>query len=539
MDQLCDGSGLQPEHQKYDEVRFPQRNTGVGAKVNSGAFLINSASHDGCSCHVVDNIYDVGFDMEDIGDLGDDEDPENYLQCYVDYVGNGGYEPVFPFHAPCYYVLQRRLSSSASGLATVDKDVLYSVMRALTDHSDLKINYGSPNPVHEQYWDSNPGEEIFVANPGLVEGLEERIRGMMADGYFALSHGIELDLNHGVLQDPFMGLPVDILLNIAGQIEDPTSFLNWAKASWLVHTFLRGSQDSFWRRVIRTQMGWFFELLPCLDDNALCDGSSMRAIFLWAACGSEPRRSIKGGYFLRIANRHRIWTTPCAELADQYCSKLSPHILAASSEDSILNFRDILRSKASCNHMYVVTHNNQARLYSEIRKCFWVDEWEETYTKTQVVEAFFMRSNGFLAGIALTTEGGKRQLLGSTDETPLSFEAIIPAEDWICGMLLHIPSVEFVGRPVGDVGETSPKGITVGHQATLPEQLANTSHSRSSVSLDVRFTLVRQTEDILCEHCWLVLVVRLLGWWPKWLYVRAPRSNIPIRFPCIDRNEGG
>lgn len=89
-----------------------------------------------------------------------------------------------------------------------------------------------------------------------------------------------------------------------------------------------------------------------------------------------------------------------------------------------------------------------------------------------------MRSNGFLTGVAMTTEGGERRLLGSIDEMPIRLEADISAGDWICGILLHIPAVEFVGRPVGDVDdagagqsmkgitvvdETSPKGITVGY----------------------------------------------------------------------------
>ncbi|KFY26810.1 hypothetical protein V493_03862 [Pseudogymnoascus sp. VKM F-4281 (FW-2241)] len=124
--------------------------------------------------------------------------------------------------------------------------------------------------------------------------------------------------------------------------------------------------------------------------------------------------------------------------------------------------RELLLSKASCRRMYDVSHNEQAHLYTQTQECLWIDKWEDTYAKTQLVEAFFMQSSGFLTGIAVTTEGGECKLIGSIDEEePLRFEAVIPVEDWICGMVLHIPAIEFVGTTRGDVGETSPKGITI------------------------------------------------------------------------------
>lgn len=378
------------------------------------------------------------------------------------------FEPVFPFHGPCYYVLLRRVGDRIDGLqlmgglVAIDKGILFDVMRTLGDTYMLNIGYGNPNPQLEgAHWHSNAGEEIFAANPGLVMRFEAQIRGMMSEGYFTLSKGTGFDLSGSVRQDPFQRLPFDIFLKIAEQCEDPTSLLNWAKASWFANTAFRNAQEYFWTMVIRRQMGWFFELLPCLDDSKLCHRLSMRAVFLWAACRFKPRLGMKGGPFLCIANRRRIWATPCTELTELYRSKLPPRLRATSREDGTQNFREMLLSKSTWTYRYVVTHNKQARLYSKVQKCLWVDEWEDTYEKTQIVEAFFMRSNGFLTGIALTTEGGERRMVGSINESPIRFEAVIPAEDWICAMIVHIPAIELVGRLQGNIDETSPKGITV------------------------------------------------------------------------------
>lgn len=218
----------------------------------------------------------------------------------------------------------------------MDKDVLYSVMRSLTMVSHLDIDYGDLEVdfICVDFWHSRAGGEVYAANPGLVKGLEGRIQEMMATGYFRLPERVELDLSHGVRKDPFQSLPFDILVSIAEKLEDPECFMNWARASWSIHTFLRSAQDSFWKRTIRMQMQWFFELDRCLEDDKLCRGSSMRAVFLWAAGGSKLRLGLgmKGGDFLRLANRRRIWTSPCKDLTDRYCKILPRHLLGEGGD---------------------------------------------------------------------------------------------------------------------------------------------------------------------------------------------------------------
>ncbi|OBT60270.1 hypothetical protein VE03_10209 [Pseudogymnoascus sp. 23342-1-I1] len=302
----------------------------------SVAFLAPFGTYESDSAVAVEDSPDGSFTLHDVGN------ETNYFECY-DVYGDDcpNKEPAFPFHPPCYWILQRRLSDrfggdlSTDGLATMDKDVLYKVMRSLTMVCYLDIDYGDLDSdlVCLDYWHSNAGEEVYAANPGLVEGLEERIQKMMATGYFRLHKRAELDLNHGVRKDPFRGLPFDILVIISEQLEDPECLMNWARASWSIHTLVRSAQDSFWKRTIRMQMRWFFELHKCLENDALCRGSSMRAVFLWAAGGSELRFGMKGGDFLRLANRRRIWTSPCKDLTDQYYQMLPHHFLGEGGGD--------------------------------------------------------------------------------------------------------------------------------------------------------------------------------------------------------------
>ena len=437
----------------------------------------------------------------------DDEAISTCFQCYT-----GAWEDKdinFPFHKQCYDVFRGRLAlsighgrlESDDSWVAVDKDALYSTMRAAADRSHLDIGYGVPEPDrYLQFWDSNPGEEIFVSDPGPVDGLEDRIRSMIDAGYFTLPEesSSEMDLSHRVRDDPFKGLPYELLVRIAEQFDTPTALLNWARASWFAHSLLKTAAASFWMNAAQTQMSWFPELQITLR-NAGHEllarpgaSSTARAIYLWAAFGSLPRLGMKSGPFLRIANRRRIWEGPCTELVDRYCRNLPTDLPVKSAENEAPSFLQTLHSKAKGSRLYMVTHDKQARrkddigLYGEMRRCFWLHEWEDTYSKRQLVEVFFGRADGFLVGIAVTTEGRERQLLGSggSDLESLRLEAVIPTEDWICGIVLHIPAVEVVGnsKSQAETTKSSPRGITVRHSDSTRSALVDPANSFSLVS---------------------------------------------------------
>lgn len=363
-------------------------------------------------------------------------------------------------HPVCYGVFRHRLAHELGedGAASVNKGVLFSVFRSIPDSwRCLEIDYGRPSPpCDHQSWPTRAGEEIFAADPGPVQGLEERVTDLIAAGFFARPPPTGLDLGHKVKHDPFQTLPYDVILRVGEKIDNVDALLSWIRASWFAHAQLRNAASSFWKQAVISQMSWFYELLPCIRHEELRKGSAMRSLYLWAACGSEPRLWMKRGYFLRLANRRRIWTTPCAVLAARYCRVMYPR-------DNASEFYQLCLSSAACSKMYTVAHDAEAQLDGNVEKSFWFDEWEDTYTKSQNIEAFFRQQDGWLVGISVLTEGGRKRILGSTEAQGelTKCEAVVPAGDWISGILLHIPAVDNVGRPSDSV-KTSVKGITVG-----------------------------------------------------------------------------
>jgi len=391
------------------------------------------------------------------------EQRDNAFQCYDSYDESD--DVAYPFHPSCYGVFRRRLAHrlGEDGMASVNKGVLYNVLRNTPHgHRCLNIDYGSPPPdCTDQCWTVRPGEEIFAADPGPIDGMEERVTELVASGLFANPLPTGLDVSHKVREDPFKKLPYDILLKIGGQCDSADSLVNWTTASWFAHAQLRSAGSHFWKEAVLAHMGSLFpELVACLDDGRLREGSAMRTFYHWAASRSKPRLYMQGGDFLRLANRRRIWTTPCTELVNRYCQALFP-------KSNETDFGQLLRTKTACGTMYKAVHDPEAQLFGDLEKCFWIDEWEDTATKSHTFEAYFREQDGWLVGITVTSEGGERRVLGSTqaEGVLLRSEAVVPVDDWVCGILLHIPSIKVVGTPLPDKGnkeKTAVKGITVG-----------------------------------------------------------------------------
>ncbi|OBT60803.1 hypothetical protein VE03_09896 [Pseudogymnoascus sp. 23342-1-I1] len=193
---------------------------------HNNAFLATIGMFDGFVGVTVHDSFDPYFNL---GELGEGSYLEDSFPCYRNLGEESDFEPVFPFHRPCYYVLRRRIDGRIDGTLPVglpldvEKDILFGVMRTLVNTNMLNIDYGRPNPKSDETgWHANTGEEIFAADPGLVIGLEDKIRGMMNAGYFAPSRVPEFDLSNNVRHDPFQRMPFDIFLEIAEQCEDPT-----------------------------------------------------------------------------------------------------------------------------------------------------------------------------------------------------------------------------------------------------------------------------------------------------------------------------
>lgn len=85
------------------------------------------------------------------------------LMRFSYYCFDGDESPAIPFHDRCYHeVLLRALTGSADS-DDIHKDILYNIMAELSPEYGcrLKLDYGSPDLLCEQYWESRRGDEVF------------------------------------------------------------------------------------------------------------------------------------------------------------------------------------------------------------------------------------------------------------------------------------------------------------------------------------------------------------------------------------------
>jgi hypothetical protein len=388
-------------------------------------------------------------------DLDDFEFP-----CYRSGHGSNSDDPSFPYHVACEGLLKQRLVRL--GRRKLEHETLYRVFLRLNGNRELDISYGDPPREFEEHWECRPGEEIFVANPMNLYGWY--FDDMIEDGVFAPTTNLTKDLSERVKKDPFKRLPNEILLEIIATTDTANDLLSLACASWPINSILRASNDAFWWDLIQTHLDWFFELherlLPFLSvkDSAqhyAPESLSLRRIFAWAGHQTLPRLGIESGrnpYLLNLANRRRIWEGPLDIISRTYDTMFQPPPELPADEFGRL----LLHSKSKTTA--TVTHDPENRdKPGKMQKVLWLDDWEDTYGKKQHVEAFFDRTDGFLIGLAVTSEGGERRIVGSAEENATRFVAEVAKEDWICGIVLHIPPVDFK-HPLT---KTSPKGVTV------------------------------------------------------------------------------
>jgi hypothetical protein len=82
------------------------------------------------------------------------------------YCADGDASPAIPFHDRYYYEILSRALTGSPGSDDIDKDILYNIMaeRSPEYGRRLKLDYGSPDPSGEQYWESKRGDEVFITS---------------------------------------------------------------------------------------------------------------------------------------------------------------------------------------------------------------------------------------------------------------------------------------------------------------------------------------------------------------------------------------
>lgn len=401
-------------------------------------------------------------------EAGDDVNVEgveiNAMSCY-DNFGNG--EPlIFPFHWCCYELLSKCITGSFD-VSKLDKDLLFSIMHELSFGSGrLELNYGVTEGMQQQFWETCPGYELVVSHPQDTPGVAELILSMFGAMAFQ-PVAADTKLGSRIQRDIFAHLPYDLVYKVVTLLSDK-DLLSLINASWPVHALFRNN-DQFWRQRLGRTMPWFFELHDLLAQHESlteAEKPDWKRLYIWAEKTTRPRRWLAGP-FMGVANRRHIWGV-CEQLRAKYYSRKHPH-----PEDPIQDFAEKMIQRFSKCSSFVTVSAPETLKIDVSRNTYWLKSWSEIPSRQKVLEVFWDDEDS-LAGISLTPNGERRRLVGrdtATEGVRLGHAMSLDEGDWITGLILHIPSLNFGSAkkrhhanppkdPNGRV-HISPKGVTV------------------------------------------------------------------------------
>ncbi|PHH84129.1 hypothetical protein CDD83_2435 [Cordyceps sp. RAO-2017] len=313
-------------------------------------------------------------------------------------------EMAFPFHEACFEVLARLLTGTPDA-KSVDKDVLFEAMENFVDSDregvSMELDYGAITGS-QQYWQSIQGEEYCAAQPNLVPAFKEALVRKLAEG-----RGPEPEPQAGAgaaaprgAHDVFRKLPPEVLEEVALNVP-LASLPAFAAASRAGRDLVRSNR--FFRRLIRRQMAWAWEVDEAVAETAPGPQPDYKALCRWLHALSGPKSGLDKG-FLGLVNRRRVW-----EAMEPVANIYFKHTAQALGREAPA--RPLLES-ARCVYMTPAPSEADGRTES----LFFVHDWAETKNMAATVEA---TSNpaGALVGIAISYSGRRRRLLG-TDAAP-------------------------------------------------------------------------------------------------------------------------
>ncbi|KAJ5108997.1 hypothetical protein N7456_005672 [Penicillium angulare] len=372
---------------------------------------------------------------------------------------------VYPFHPQCFDIFHfavahdigsKKLAESTDGnwvpqSRNLEKEVVHSTLGAHTEeHASrlLHVEYGDPEPPNDQYWEANPGEELFISNPTQDNELAA---GFIAEAWQHARDHVPLHCQPractetGTL-DPFTKLPFELVLNVVSNLDTP-SLMSFTNASAHIYRAL-DSDNSFWFHHMKSEMPWFFELQrflenlkssTCNSNNAVGSNSdmpqerSLRDLFIWADNITTPRKGIRGP-LMSIANRRRIWRV-CKQLVGPYLAQAE----STDKDDESLE-ANLIREAAVCLHMPAVRDPPQ-EYHPE--KSFWVKCWNDTLCGSTL--KIFWNAKKQLVGMGVIIDGDESselRLFGVEDTRDGSSADSVKIQigDWISGFILYYPN---------------------------------------------------------------------------------------------------
>ena len=237
-----------------------------------------------------------------------------------------------------------------------------------------------------------------------------------------------LELGREVKNDPFRGMPYDILHMLVEYLPGK-SLLALSSASWAVNCATRDN-NNFWTRVIQLDMPWFYELHSVLWEWQPVVKSKKR-LYLWLNGLATPVYGMSGP-MMSIVNRKRIWSA-CEQIAEAYFKRVyqSPPFEIDEEKSTIM-----IQSKVRNMAMSLCSESDKAAFESATVQ--WVHSWREVDYWPSCFEAFWNEHKD-LAGVSITVGGDKRQFGRLWVNGLYDFNRQeIPSKEWLTGLVLYL-----------------------------------------------------------------------------------------------------
>jgi hypothetical protein len=286
-----------------------------------------------------------------------------------------------------------------------------------------------------------------VTHPTNVPGFDNFLRNELSTGTFSIQEST-VELGGHLQGDPFYKLPYLVLDDIFRCLRG-TDILSLIRVSASANMATRRGQ--FWKRLIKSDMPWLWELTPELLNEARKENLNYKGLYLWLEKSTRPVFGITGP-FMGIANRRRIWNT-CHDIYKVYSQKLGKKASIEYTEEA-----NDIRERAEVIETRIVALPRPSGDISTHTKLF-VYGWTEIQTLGSVFETYW-DTNKSLVGLGVVFDDSRRVFgrEGVITNTNLTRHSVrIPAGSWVTSSQLHIPKFDILAN--GDTRAV--QGITV------------------------------------------------------------------------------
>ncbi|KAK7973265.1 hypothetical protein PG988_007399 [Apiospora saccharicola] len=146
------------------------------------------------------------------------------------------WKPAFPFHGPCYYILERTIVGRDGQVTQDFLKSLYATMENMTAYSaaHLAVDYGFVGEDPRQsYWTYRRSQSWLLLDSSTNEAAQSHLRKVLFSATFSQHiQSPSLDLGPKVRSDLFIKIPLEIIhMIVTSAGMDVADILNLSNAS--------------------------------------------------------------------------------------------------------------------------------------------------------------------------------------------------------------------------------------------------------------------------------------------------------------------